>query len=256
MPRLPRLRGRPACAQRPARTDGYIPPRNNSFNAEIGYLITLNQNGTYSLSNVNTERDTRTIYSTALATTSIAANIPIPESGVIFVEDNVWVRSGAGGFDGRVTIASARLAVSGSTVVTIADNLLYTDKYSGNDAIGLIAEYNIDVAPYVPAPVEIDGALIAQTGRVQFRPRYNYNGANTVGYIDPIKKLTFYGSVASNLQWTWSWVRCGSNSTSCWSGFKYNETKYDENLRYSPPPQFPVTSTYDILEWREIVATP
>lgn len=245
-----------ACSQRPARTDSYLPPRNTSFNDAIGYLITLNNNGTYTLSNVNNERDTRSNYSSALSTSLVASNIAIPNSGVIFVEDNVWVRSEASGFDGRVTIASARLAVSGSTVATIADNLLYADKYSGNDSIGVIAEYNIDVAPYVPAPLEINAALIAQTGRVQFRPRYNYNGASTVGYIDPTKNLTFFGSVASNLQWTWSWIRCSSQSTSCWSGFEYNETKYDENLRYNPPPYFPVTTTYDILQWREIVATP
>lgn len=245
-----------ACALRPTRTAGYIPPRQTSFSNSIGYLITLNTNGTYSLSNVNDEIDTRTSYTTALSTTSIAANIAIPSNGVIFVEDNVWIRSESGGFDGRVTIASARLAVTGETVATIADSMTYKDKYLGNDTIGIIAEDNIDLAPYVPTPLEIQGALIAQGGRVQFRPRSNYNGNNTPGYIDPTKNLIFFGSITSNEQWTWSWVRCGRQSTACWSGFEYNETKYDENLRYSPPPNFPVTSTYDILEWREIIATP
>ena len=98
--------------------------------------------------------------------------------------------------------------------------------------------------------------MIAQNGRVQFRPQFNYGGGATDGYINPNQNFNFFGSVASNEQWTWSWIRCGSNSTSCWSGFKYNETKYDENLRYAPPPSFPLTSTYDILEWREIILGP
>lgn len=245
-----------ACNQRPARTAEYIPPRQTGFNNSIGYLITLNSNGTYSLSNVNDERDTRSNYSTALSTTVVASNVAIPANGVIFVEDNVWVRSESAGFDGRVTIASARLAVTGSTIATVVDNLVYKDMHSGNDAVGLIAENDVDIAPYVPAPLQVHGSFIAQSGRVQFRPRYNDNGSSTIGYIDPAKKLTFFGSVASNEQWTWSWVRCGSQTVSCWSGFQYNETKYDENLRYNPPPQFPVTSTYDILEWREVIATP
>lgn len=245
-----------ACNVRPARTAGYVPPRNTAFDNSIGYLITLNTNGTYTLSNVNNEIDNRTPYTSALSTTAVATNVAIPSNGIIFVEDNVWIRSESGGFDGRVSIASARLSVSGSTNITIADKLLYKDKYSGNDTIGLIAEQNIEVAPYVPAPMEINGALIAQNGSVQFRPDYNYNGSSTPGYVNASQNLVFFGSVSSNQQWTWSWVRCGSNTTACWSGFEYNETKYDENLRYSPPPQFPVTSTYDILEWREVIANP
>lgn len=244
-----------ACNLRPARTAGYLPPRATGFNLRNGYLITLNNNGTYNLSNVNNERDTRSSYSNALTTSVVANNIAIPANGVIFAEDNVWVRSEASGFDGRVTIASARIAVSGSTTLTVADNLVYDDQYSGNDVIGLIAEDNVDIAPYVPVPLRVHAAMIAQTGRVQFRPQYRENGSSTIGYVNSSQRLDFFGSVASEEQWTWSWIRCGSqNSPSCWSGFKHNATKYDENLRYSPPPFFPVTNTYDILEWREVIS--
>lgn len=245
-----------ACNARPTRTSSYIPPYQTSYSINRGYLIILNTNGTYTLKSVTNERDNRSNYGAALSVSTIATNIAIPSSGVIFVEDNVWVVSESGGFDGRATIASARLAVSGSTTVTIADNLKYKDQYTGNDAIGLIAEDNIDVAPYVPVPLTIHGALIAQSGKVQFRPEYNYTGGNTIGYINSNQTLNFFGSIASNEQWTWSWIRCGSNSASCWSGFKNNTTQYDENLRYAPPPSFPVTSTYDILEWREVIVAP
>jgi type II secretory pathway pseudopilin PulG len=245
-----------SCSQRPAKTDGYLPARRTRFSSRRGYLITLNNNGTYNLHNVDNERDNRSNYSSALSTSLVQNNISMPENGVIFAEDNVWVRSESSGFDGRVTIASARLAVSGSTTATIVDNITYKDKYEGFDTIGIIAENNIDVAPYVPVPLEIHGALIAQSGRVQFRPNYNYGGGAAPGYINANETLSFFGSVASSQQWTWSWIRCGSNTPSCWSGFKNNETVYDENLRYSPPPSFPVTSTYDILEWREVIASP
>lgn len=245
-----------ACNARPTRTSSYIPPYQTSYSINRGYLIILNTNGTYTLKSVTNERDNRSNYGAALSVSTIATNIAIPSSGVIFVEDNVWVVSESGGFDGRVTIASARLAVNGATTITIADNVKYKDQYTGNDAIGLIAEDNIDVAPYVPVPLTIHGALIAQSGKVQFRPEYNYTGGNTIGYINSNQTLNFFGSIASNEQWTWSWIRCGSNSASCWSGFKNNTTQYDENLRYSPPPSFPVTSTYDILEWREVIVAP
>ncbi len=245
-----------ACSAKPSRTSSYIPYLNKNYSINSGYLIVLNTNGTYSLSSVKNERDNLSSYSAALSTTLIQNNIAVPSNGVIFVEDNVWVLSQSGGFDGRVTIASARLSTNGATTITIADQLTYKDQYNGNDAIGLIAENNIDVAPYVPVPENIHAALIAQSGRVQFRPQNNYDGANTPGYINVNQTLNFFGSVASNEQWTWSWIRCGSNSTSCWSGFKNNTTSYDENLRYSPPPNFPVTSTYDILEWREIIIAP
>lgn len=246
-----------ACNQTPNRTDGYIPPVRNQYDYDRGYLITLKTNGKYRLEEVRSENDTRNNYSSALNTRSTIDNIDIPSNGVIFVEDNVWVRTESGGFDGRVTIASARLAVSGDTVATLVDNITYKDQFTGNDAIGIISEDNVDVAPYVPVPLEIHAALISQRGRVQFRPRYNYNSYySTPGYIQPSETLTFFGSIASNEQWTWSWIRCGSNSPSCWSGFKNNTTTYDENLRYAPPPDFPVTNTYDILKWREVIKAP
>ena len=246
-----------ACNKKPSRTSGYVPPANTQFSDDKGYLITLKTNGKYKLEEVRSENDMQVDYDSALNTRSTIDNITIPSDGIVFVEDNVWVRTEAGGFDGRITIASARLAVSGDTVATIVDNVKYKDKFTGNDAIGIISEDNLDIAPYIPVPLEINAALISQRGRVQFRPNYNYNSYyDTPGYIQSNETLNFFGSIASNEQWTWSWVRCSYNSTSCWSGFKNNTTSYDENLRYAPPPNFPVTNTFDILKWREVIKAP
>ena len=90
---------------------------------------------------------------------------------MIFVEDNVWVRTNPT-FHGRVSIASGRLAtaINSYTSMTIADDVLYSTK-NGSDAIGLIAEKDILVAPYAPPSTgnfnfEIDAATLAQTGSV------------------------------------------------------------------------------------------
>lgn len=248
-----------ACNLTPARTAGYIPPVNSSaYSATVGYIITLNDNGTYSLERVSNERDTRTPWSSALTRTAVQTGITIPTSGVVFVEDNVWVRTaGPNGFDGRITIASARLSVSGAPDAIIADDIKYLDKYNGNDTVGIVAEDSVEVAPYVGAPVEISGAFISQSGSVGIRQKYKETGNWVSGYALSTQALTFFGSLASNQVWTWSVMLCGTASNAnCWAGYRYTNTNYDENLRYSPPPNFPVTSSFDILSWREVLTRP
>lgn len=113
------------------------------------------------------------------------------------------------------------------------------------------------VAPYAPPrpnasdsefPFEIDAALIAKEGSVRVTSTYltrdvpYWNSTN--------KRLLYYGSISTRNIWTWL-VSGGDND-----GFSFNNTNYDYNLLYAPPPSFPVTSTYDILKWREILVTP
>lgn len=263
-----------ACSQVPStRTAAYIPQRASSYSLTKGYLIQLNPNGKYDIFNVNAENDTRASYTSALTLTNVATNVDIPQSGVIFVEDNVWVRSNPT-FHGRVTIASARLATNAKTEIRIVDNLAYSTK-DGSDAIGLISENNIEIAPYA-APksgtftLEINGALLAgEQGRVYFPLYYRQNGDCAYGWIDASQKLSFYGSVATRESWTWLWIvsrgffgfACGDEvkdpvTNKYYSGFLNNTTEYDYNLKYSPPPYYPLTSTLDILSWREIITKP
>ncbi|MEJ0072563.1 MAG: hypothetical protein WDN27_00480 [Candidatus Saccharibacteria bacterium] len=259
-----------ACSQVPStRTNAYIPETSTGFSSTTGYLIQLNTNGTYNLSKVTGENDKAASYSSALTTTSIATNIALPPSGVIFVEDNVWVRTNPT-FHGRVTIASGRLASSSQTTdITIADQLLYTLK-DGSDAIGLVSEGDVDLAPYAPSSAsgsfnfEVDAAALAQTGSVTW-PLY-YAGTNTCtkGWVNSTQKLIFYGSVASDLDWTWNYQSSGScgnavkdtSSGYYISGIEHTETDYDYNMLYSPPPSYPVTGTYNILNWREVLLKP
>lgn len=258
-----------ACSQLPTtRTNAYIPERSTTFSSTKGYLIQLDTNGTYDLYDVNADNDTNTPYTSALTLQSVATGIALPPSGVIFTEDNVWVRTNPT-FNGRVTIASGRLASSSQTTdITIAGNVLYAAK-NGTDAIGMVSEGNVYVAPYAPPSTgsfnyEIDGALLAGSGSVTYPDTYESNSSRcTRGWTNSNQTLTFYGSVASNSTWTWNWQggACGDAvydpvSGYYISGIEHTSTDYDYNLLYAPPPSYPLTAGYNILSWREVLTKP
>jgi Tfp pilus assembly protein PilX len=256
-----------ACSQVPTgRTSAYLPQRATTFNIARGYLVQLNPNNTYDLYNVNGETDTATPYTSALTTTSVATGIAVPANGVIFAEDNVWVRTNPT-FHGRVTVAAGRLATSNNANIVIADDMLYSTK-NGQDAIGLVAEDTILIAPYAPPAsgafnFEIDAATLAQAGSVTYPKVYRTDDDRcTRGWTNANQKFVYYGSVATRLTWTWTWQRgssCGDNaqSGSNWiSGILNNTTQYDYNLLYAPPPSYPITGGYNILSWREVLTHP
>jgi hypothetical protein len=277
-----------ACSQTPTtRTGAYLPQRSSSgaYSVTKGYLIKLNSNGTYDLLNVNAEDDRLTPYTSALTTSPIATGIATPPSGVIFAEDNVWVLSNPT-FHGRVTIAAGRLAQANSMAeIVISGPIVYSTK-NGSDSIGLVSETSVFVAPYAP-PVsgafnyEVDAAVLAESGNVT----YGENSESTVGngtfqagyraqqskcsrgWTNSNQTMLFYGSVATRQLWTWTWDfgsghsgHCGDNSqgnSGHWiSGILNNSTQYDYNLLYNPPPSYPITSSFNVLSWREVLTHP
>jgi type II secretory pathway pseudopilin PulG len=261
-----------ACTQTPTtRTNAYLPQRSASGNDSRGYFIQLNNNKTYDLYNVNNVKDNQSGgYANALTMQLVATGISLPPSGVIFAEDNVWVRSGTGGFPGRVTIGAGRLATSYTANLTVVDNLAYTAK-DGTAAIGLVGEGSVFIAPFAaPATgsftLEVDAAVLAETGSVEYYPNYTFSNQQcTRGWVNSNQQLHFYGSVATRQTWTWSWQwgsSCGDNVAdpsapgTYISGFKYNTTQYDYNLLYAPPPSYPVINGYNILSWREVLTKP
>lgn len=259
-----------ACSQTPTtRTSSYLPQRatNGSYNAARGYLLQLNANGTYDLFYVNGETDTSSPYTAALSLSAQGSGITIPSSGVIFAEDNVWVRTNPT-YSGRVTIASGRLATNSNANITVADDLVYGSK-NGSDAIGLVAEGKISLAPYAPPATgsfnfEVDAAMIAQSGTINYPNVYNSNTNRcTRGWVNSNQQFTFYGSVATRQQWTWTWQRNSScpdavqvSAGQYISGIYHNDSQYDYNLLYAPPPSFPITSSFSILSWREVLTRP
>jgi hypothetical protein len=131
-----------------------------------------------------------------------------------------------------------------------------------------IAEGDATIAPYA-APntgnftLEVDAAIIAQTGSVLYPSNYTTGGAKTKGWVGSSQIFKYYGSVATRQTWTWQWLTSsGGNAvkdpvSGNWiSGFLNSTTQYDYNLLYAPPPSFPITSSYNILSWREVLVTP
>lgn len=169
-------------------------------------------------------------------TRSFQYNIAIPDNGIIFVKDHVWVE---GVVNGRVTVGATKYSTDPSTQarILIPNNLTYLAK-DGNHSLGLIAEKDVLVTYYAPNDLEINAALFAQKGSAQF---YNFSGGNVKNSI------TIYGAVGSFGVWTWSWVNGSGNIV---SGYTYSYTTYDSNLLYSPPPSFPLSADgYQQISW-------
>ena len=121
----------------------------------------------------------------------------------------------------------------------LSDNIAAKD---GTAVVGLIAQKNVEIAPYAPNNLEVDAAMLAQKGHIWYP------------YPNPVKgTLTFYGSIDTFDYWTWSWVD-GSNHLV--AGYGTNTNTFDTHLTYGPPPCYPTTGTYAVLNWREQLYNP
>ncbi len=164
----------------------------------------------------------------------------IPDNGVIFVEDNLWV---SGQIDTkRVTVASGRFPALSSTwsSITVNNDLLYTN-YTGSDVLSLISQNNVNVGLVSENNLRIDGALIAQNGRIG---RYSYN-TSSCGSNRSRAQLVFFGMLSSNQRPAFYY--------STTNGYQARQYNYDANLLYAPPPSFPLTSDqYNLLSWEEV----
>jgi hypothetical protein len=154
----------------------------------------------------------------------------MPANGRVFVEDTVWVD---GTIKGHVVVANA----DGKSII-INGNIIYTAK-DGRDTLGLMAQKDILVPYNSPDNLEIDAALLAQTGAAK---RYNYQA----GSKDRRNSIIIYGAVVTYGIWTWSWVNNGGQVV---SGYVNTNSTYDANLTYSPPPGFPLGSEYNLITW-------
>jgi hypothetical protein len=176
---------------------------------------------------------------------TLAGNYPIPQNGLIFIEDDVWV-------DGQINsakavVASGRFPENSAkyTSIVINKNLLYTN-YDGRDVLGLISQGNINVGLDSEDNLRIDAALIAQNGRVgrqYYRPPQS--NQTRCGPYDTRDHLTIYGMIASYDRYGFAY----SDGT----GYRTRTLIYDPNLRYQPPPGFPYNaSIYQQISWTEI----
>lgn len=224
-----------------------------------GYHIILKTNDTFDLykvtalqtlsgstcsTNVTAQSQSSTGWgSWSIKTQSFVANYTFPSSGVIFVEDNVWVDGAIN--TARLTIAAGTFPYNTTTSksITVNNNLTYTN-FNGQDVLSLIAQNNFNVGFDSLDTMTIDGALVAQNGRAG-RYYYDttcYNGHGTAGASSTQTTLNLDGMIATNQRYGFAY----SDNT----GYTNRNITYDSNLLYGPPPSFPLASSqYSTISW-------
>lgn len=225
-----------------AQNDGFY----RAGSGSLGYHVVLKINDSFDLYRVNTLKappwgcnDSTTGWGTwSVNTETLLGNFHIPNNGLIYLEDNVFV-------DGQIQTARVTLVAAifpdnppSRKNITVNSNLLYTN-YDGQDVISLIAQNNINVGLYSLDNLRIDAALVAQNGRIG---RYYYSSSCGSEYRR--QTLTLYGMIASNLRYGFAYTDG--------TGYQTRSLNYDGNLLYSPPPSFPQTSDqYINISWQE-----
>lgn len=238
-----------------AQSDGlYFPD-----SGRLGYEVVLKTDDTFDLYKVRTianppsscswGMDTDTWGTWSVNQTISMGNYAFPSNGLLFFEDDVWVR---GQIDtARLTIASGKFPDSPTTRTNVLVNqdILYTN-YDGSDVISLIAQNNVLTGLYSEDDLRIDAALIAQNGKVgreyyqgPFRWWFwNLNGCSPYHERD---KVTLYGMIGTHDRYGYAYTDG--------TGYDIREINYDANLLYGPPPSFPLTSDhYEVLSWEEV----
>lgn len=218
----------------------------------LGYHIILKTNDTFDLYKVKTlypapSGCSNSASQTGWGTWSIGsagsaqqfvANYAFPANGVIFVDDNLWIDGQISG--ARLTIGAGTFPDNSATrrSITVNAPLLYTN-FDGTDVIGLVAQQDLNVGLVSSDALTIDGALIAENGRVG---RYYYG--NNCSPYDNRSSITLFGMIASNVRYGFAYTDG--------SGYDIRNINYDGNFLYSPPPSFPLTgSQYQTISWRE-----
>ncbi len=228
-----------------AQADGVYLPQSGGGN--YGYHIIFLGNGTFDVYKVNSLaaavwqlNDSWSAWvkqAEQINTETFLANYTIPDNGLIFIEDDVWVE---GVVNGRATLAAARLPDNPSLrkSITINGNITYT-AYDGSCVLGLIGQKNIKVPRYAPDVLRISAILLAQNGRV-FR---NYYWPHRI-----TSSIEVRGGIITNQIWTWTWVDSSDNVI---DGYINTTSIFDNNVTFAPPPSFPTTGEYAFISWQE-----
>jgi uncharacterized protein YaiE (UPF0345 family) len=171
--------------------------------------------------------------------TRSASTYSYPENGIMFFEDDVWVKGQID--DQRITIVAAAFpdTPSNRKSITVNEDVLYTN-YDGQDVIALIAQKNVNVGMESENDLRIDAAMIAQNGRVG---RFYY-GSGCSPYHDR-DVITVNGMIGSKERYGFAYT----NNT----GYELRNIIYDSNLLFGPPPEFPLTTDfYETISFEEV----
>lgn len=168
---------------------------------------------------------------------TLLGNFVIPDNGLIFIENDVWVE---GTVNGRATVGAAIFPVDANNYarIRINDNIQYIAR-DGNHVLGLMAQGDILVPRYAPTNLTIDATLLSQEGHVYYREYWPHSVKNSI---------EVYGGIITDLFWTWTWVN-GSGVTI--DGYNTTNTIYNNNLTFAPPPSFPTSENFEVLSWEE-----
>ncbi|MFA7245059.1 MAG: hypothetical protein WC070_02645 [Candidatus Magasanikbacteria bacterium] len=190
-----------------------------------GWRLVFNANGTFQKYVVRTYSST--YFSISQQTYQGVFNLP--ENGVIYSTDHVWVE---GVINGRITV----VANSNSDII-INGNITYNEKY-GDDVLGLMAIRDVIIPYNTPNDMEIDAVLLSATGSI-FRPYYAGSIKNSLSIFG--SQISYDGGGVKYLS--------GGNVV---SGFINTYYTYDGNLLYRPPVGIPVIPGYKLISWKEI----
>ncbi len=228
----------------------YIGPSNAQ-----GYHIIFKTDGTFDLYKVNSVLSSPNGCVSVLGeqnwgtwtikSEQFVKNYNFPADNLIFVEDNLWVEGQIN--NARLTIGVARFPENSAKwpQIIINNNLLYSN-FNGQDSLGLISQGDIDVGLQSADTLTIDGALVAQNGRVgRFYYRAGYNNQPRCNPYAIRSTINLYGMIMSNQRYGFAYTDG--------TGYQNRNITYDSNLLYNPPPDFPLTSTtYQIISWDEL----
>lgn len=230
-----------------AQSDGFY--LGSSGGGNDGYHVIFQIDGTFDIYEINDlgsqfwqGNDDWTGYtkiSEDIDSETFLSNNSIPNNGIIFLEDDVWVE---GTLNGRATLVAARLpdVPSQRKTINIVGNINYMAR-DGNHALGLIAQKHIKVLRLAPSDLTIDAILLAQNGHV-FRNIYR---DNTDRIVD--NNIEIYGGVISNMERNFTWVSSGTVI----DGYASTTSIFDPQVTFSPPPSFPTTGEYTFISWEE-----
>jgi hypothetical protein len=238
-------------------------------NNGVGRQIFLKANGTYEIYTVDSYSGSRiTSYlgkknNGKSCTPGIASGIPtrcvdisgctcvystynIPNNGIIFVEDNIWLDAKPSGssfekldksYQGSTLLSSeAKVTIVAGGVdskVFIGGSNLEYARSDGSNILGVIGQHDVEVIENSLNTLTISGALLAQSGKV-----------GRAYYVDHKSSITVNGSIATNERYGFAYADG--------TGYTTRILNFDNNLLYYPPPYFPTGTEYAIDLWEEL----